>query len=71
MKPPQVRDRKPEVPSNQPASRKNLDSGNNWSSASGTILYNSSEGFSQKDDGDANNNEKRDYSREDVLLCSL
>lgn len=68
VKPPQVRDRKPEVPSNQPASRKNLDSGNNWSSASGTILYNSSEGFSQKDDGDANNNEKRDYSREDEEL---
>lgn len=67
VKPPQVRDRKPEVPLNQPASRKNLDSGNNWSSASGTVRYTSSEGFNQKDDGDANN-EKGDYSREDEEL---
>ncbi|KAK4355389.1 hypothetical protein RND71_024360 [Anisodus tanguticus] len=70
VKPPQVRDRKPEVPLNQPASRKNMDSGNSRSSASGTSLYTSSEGFSQKDDGDANNNEKRDYSREDELSVS-
>lgn len=67
VKPPQVRDRKPEVPLNQPASRKNLDSGNNWSSASGTVRYTSSEGFNQKDDGDANN-EKGDYSCEDEEL---
>ncbi|KAM3396053.1 serine/threonine-protein kinase 3/4 isoform X1 [Capsicum galapagoense] len=67
VKPPQVRDRKPEVPLNQAASRKNLDSGNNWSSASGTVHYTSSEGFSQKDDGDANN-EKADYSHEDEEL---
>ncbi|CAN4104203.1 unnamed protein product [Withania somnifera] len=60
VKPPQVRDRKPEVPLNQPASRKNLDSGNNWSSASGTVIYTSPERFNQKDDGDANN-EKEDY----------
>jgi len=70
VKPPQVRDRKPEVPVNQPASRKNLDSGSNWSSASGTVHYTSSEGFNQKDGGDVNI-EKGDYSREDVLLCSL
>ncbi|XP_055823482.1 uncharacterized protein LOC129891993 [Solanum dulcamara] len=69
VKPPQVRDRKPEVPLNQPASRKNLDSGNNWSSASGTVHYTSSEGFNQKDDGEANN-EKKDYSREDELSVS-
>ncbi|XP_060191087.1 uncharacterized protein LOC132620429 isoform X2 [Lycium barbarum] len=70
VKPPQVRDRKPEVPLNQPASRKIMESGNNRSSASGTVLYTSSEGFNQKDGGDANNNEKRDYSREDELSVS-
>ncbi|KAH0654033.1 hypothetical protein KY289_031711 [Solanum tuberosum] len=67
VKPPQVRDRKPEVPLNQPASRKNLDSGSNWSSASGTVHYTSSEGFNQKDGGDANI-DKGDYSREDEEL---
>ncbi|XP_015082950.1 serine/threonine-protein kinase sid1 [Solanum pennellii] len=67
VKPPQVRDRKPEVPLNQPASRKNLDSGSNWSSASGTVHYTSSEGFNQKDGGDANI-EKGDYSHEDEEL---
>lgn len=67
VKPPQVRDRKPEVPLNQPASRKNLDSGSNWSSASGTVHYTSSEGFNQKDGGDVNI-EKGDYSREDEEL---
>ncbi|KAK4714723.1 hypothetical protein R3W88_020630 [Solanum pinnatisectum] len=67
VKPPQVRDRKPEVPLNQPASRKNLDSGSNWSSASGTVHYTSSESFNQKDGGDANI-DKGDYSREDEEL---
>ncbi|KAL3333345.1 hypothetical protein AABB24_033429 [Solanum stoloniferum] len=67
VKPPQVRDRKPEVPLNQPTSRKNLDSGSNWSSASGTVHYTSSEGFNQKDGGDANI-DKGDYSREDEEL---
>ncbi|XP_049412388.1 serine/threonine-protein kinase sid1 [Solanum stenotomum] len=67
VKPPQVRDRKPEVPLNQPASRKNLDSGSNWSSASGTVHYTSSEGFNQKDGGDANI-DKGDYSLEDEEL---
>ncbi|XP_004244242.1 serine/threonine-protein kinase sid1 [Solanum lycopersicum] len=67
VKPPQVRDRKPEVPLNQPASRKNLDSASNWSSASGTVHYTSSEGFNQKDGGDANT-EKGDYSHEDEEL---
>ncbi|KAH0651982.1 hypothetical protein KY285_032147 [Solanum tuberosum] len=67
VKPPQVRDRKPEVPLNQPVSRKNLDSGSYWSSASGTVHYTSSEGFNQKDGGDANI-DKGDYSREDEEL---
>ncbi|CAN4102914.1 unnamed protein product [Withania somnifera] len=47
--------------------KKNLDSGNNWSSASGTVVYTSPERSIQKDDGDSNN-EKEDYSRDDEEL---
>ncbi|KAG8386344.1 hypothetical protein BUALT_Bualt03G0139100 [Buddleja alternifolia] len=49
VKPPQVRDRKPEVPLNQSTSKKILDSSNQRSSASGTIRHTSSELSKRKD----------------------
>ncbi|KAK4420381.1 Serine/threonine-protein kinase [Sesamum alatum] len=60
-KPPQVRERKPEVPLNQSTS-KVLDSGNQRSSASGTVLHTSSE-FSMRKD--ANHQTKQENSHED------
>nr|GME02701.1 germinal center kinase 1-like isoform X1 [Ipomoea batatas] len=71
VRPPQARDRKPDIPLNQAASRKNLDNRNQWSSASGTVTYNSSEVSSWKDPGDAYINEKQDsYSEDDDLSAS-
>ncbi|KAL0406780.1 UNVERIFIED_CONTAM: Serine/threonine-protein kinase [Sesamum latifolium] len=60
-KPPQVRERKPEVPLNQSTS-KVLDSGNQRSSASGTVLHTSSE-FSMRKD--ANHQTKQENYDED------
>lgn len=71
VRPPQARDRKPDIPLNQAASRKNLDNRNQWSSASGTVTYNSSEVSSGKDPGDAYINEKQDSYSEDVCFPSL
>ncbi|KAK4387092.1 Serine/threonine-protein kinase [Sesamum angolense] len=71
-KPPQVRERKPEVPLNQSTS-KVLDSGNQRSSASGTVLHTSSE-FSMRKD--ANHQTKQENYLEDVwhsypLVCTF
>lgn len=71
VRPPQARDRKPDIPLNQAASRKNLDNRSQWSSASGTVTYNSSEVSSWKDPGDAYSNEKQDSYSEDVCFPSL
>ncbi|KAG8364912.1 hypothetical protein BUALT_Bualt18G0047800 [Buddleja alternifolia] len=62
VRPPQARERKPEVPLNQPASRKSLDSGNLRSSASGTMLRTSE--FSTRKD--ANPLGKQENYYEDV-----
>ncbi|XP_022877464.1 germinal center kinase 1-like isoform X1 [Olea europaea var. sylvestris] len=62
VRPPQVRDRKLEVPSNQPTSRKNLESYNKGSSASGTMLYTSSEVSTRKE---ANHEMKQESYLED------
>ncbi|XP_027061643.1 germinal center kinase 1-like isoform X1 [Coffea eugenioides] len=56
VRPPQVRDRKPEAFLSQASSRKILDSGNQWSSASG------------KDARDAYQDDKQDYYHEDEEL---
>ncbi|XP_057797418.1 uncharacterized protein LOC131013367 isoform X4 [Salvia miltiorrhiza] len=53
VRPPQVRERKPEVPLNQSAPRKTLDSSNQRSSASGTTLHTTSEFSTRKDTNDA------------------
>lgn len=66
VRPPQVRDRKLEVPSNQPTSRKNLESYNKGSSASGTMLYTSSEVSTRKE---ANHEMKQESYLEDVWNC--
>lgn len=66
VRPPQVRDRKPEVPSNHSTSRKNVGIDNQWSSASGTVLYNSSEVSMRKD---ANHEMKQKNHLEDVWNC--
>ncbi|XP_019193665.1 PREDICTED: germinal center kinase 1 isoform X2 [Ipomoea nil] len=71
VRPPQARDRKPDIPLNQAASRKNLDNRNQWSSASGTVTYNSiSEMSSGKDPGDAYIHEKQDSFSEDEDLSA-
>ncbi|KAL2496375.1 Protein kinase superfamily protein [Forsythia ovata] len=62
VRPPQVRERKPDVPLNQQTSRKNLESDNQWSSASGTMLYTSSEVSMRKD---ANHEMKQENYSED------
>ncbi|PIN00885.1 Serine/threonine protein kinase [Handroanthus impetiginosus] len=62
VRPPQVRERKPELPSNQSTSRQILDSGNQRSSSSGTIRHTSSE-ISMVED--ANNLVKKENYLED------
>lgn len=52
VRPPQVRERKPEVPLNQATTRKALDTSNQRSSASGTMLHTSSEFSTRKDAND-------------------
>ncbi|CAK9182984.1 unnamed protein product [Ilex paraguariensis] len=68
VRPPQVRERKPEAPLSQSTSRKNLDSGNRPSSASGSMPYDSSEISMRKDAGDPYKDEKQDYYPEDEEL---
>ncbi|XP_011098281.1 germinal center kinase 1 isoform X2 [Sesamum indicum] len=63
-KPPQVRERKPEVPLNQSTS-KVLDSGNQRSSASGTMLHTSSE-FSMRKDANHQTKQENYHEDEDV-----
>ncbi|KAL0282646.1 UNVERIFIED_CONTAM: hypothetical protein Sangu_2484200, partial [Sesamum angustifolium] len=63
-KPPQVRERKPEVPLNQSTS-KVLDSGNQRSSASGTLLHTSSE-FSMRKDANHQTKQENYLEDEDV-----
>ncbi|KAL7103654.1 hypothetical protein ACP275_08G192600 [Erythranthe tilingii] len=63
VRPPQARERKPEVPLSQSSSRKMLDSGNQRSSASGTMRHTSSELSTGKD---ANHSSKQEnYEDED------
>ncbi|KAH6795678.1 hypothetical protein C2S51_036664 [Perilla frutescens var. frutescens] len=52
VRPPQVRERKPEVPLNQSTTRKTLDTSNQRSSASGTMLHTASEFSTRKDAND-------------------
>lgn len=63
VRPPQVRDRKPEVPLSQSTPRKTTDSGNQRSSATGTVVLTSSE-FSKKKD--ANYPGKKENYQADV-----
>lgn len=63
VRPPQVRERKPEVPLNQSAPRKTLDASNQRSSASGTMLHTASEFSTRKD---ANDPAKQENYLEDV-----
>ncbi|KAL2472686.1 Protein kinase superfamily protein [Forsythia ovata] len=65
VRPPQVRDRKQEAQLNHATPRKNLDSDNQWSSASGTISHSSSEVSIRKDAKDANHEVKQEYLRAD------
>ncbi|KAL0443547.1 UNVERIFIED_CONTAM: Serine/threonine-protein kinase [Sesamum latifolium] len=65
VRPPQVRDRKPEVPLNQYTSKKFLDSGTQRSSASGPMRHTSSELSTRKD---ANHLVKQEGYDEDILL---
>ncbi|KAK6134635.1 hypothetical protein DH2020_031560 [Rehmannia glutinosa] len=60
VKPPQMRNRKPEVPLNQSTSEKSPDSGNQRSSASGSMLHASPE-FSERKD-------KQENYDEDILV---
>ncbi|PIN15736.1 Serine/threonine protein kinase [Handroanthus impetiginosus] len=64
VRPPQVRDRKPEVPFNQTTSKKVLDSVDQRSSASGTMLHTSSELSMRKDVNHLGKQEN--YDDEDV-----
>ncbi|KAL1567183.1 non-specific serine/threonine protein kinase [Salvia divinorum] len=52
VRPPQVRERKPEVPLNQSATRKTLDTSNQRSSTSGTMLNTASESSTGKEAND-------------------
>ncbi|KAK6134633.1 hypothetical protein DH2020_031643 [Rehmannia glutinosa] len=61
VKPPQMRNRKPEVPLNQSTSEKSPDSGNQRSSASGSMLHASPE-FSERKDKQENYDEDEDIS---------
>ncbi|KAI3466094.1 hypothetical protein Pfo_022757 [Paulownia fortunei] len=65
VRPPQVRERKPEVPLNQTTSRKILDTGNQWSSASGTMLRTSAE-FSMRKDANHLAKQENHHEVEDV-----
>ncbi|KAA8523930.1 hypothetical protein F0562_010353 [Nyssa sinensis] len=68
VRPPQVRDRKPEVPNNQAILPKNSDGGNRFSSASGSALYDSSEVSLGENARDQNLDEKQYYYHEDEEL---
>lgn len=65
VRPPQVRDRKPEVSHNHGIPRKAADGGNQWASASGSDLYD--EGG--KDAGDQYVDDKQEYTHEDEELA--
>ncbi|XP_059662670.1 uncharacterized protein LOC132308569 isoform X2 [Cornus florida] len=67
VRPPQARDRKPEVPYNQ-GTRKIPDGGNRWLSSSGSVSYDSSEVSLAKDARDQYDDEKQDYYHEDEEL---
>ncbi|XP_052179219.1 uncharacterized protein LOC127792656 isoform X2 [Diospyros lotus] len=60
-RPPQVRDRKPEVTNNQVAPVKATEAGNQWSSASGNVFYNQI----RKNAGDQNLDGEQKYYDED------
>lgn len=68
VKPPQARERKPEVPLNQATPRKHLESGSRWSSATGSASYDSPEPSGGRDARDAYRDDKQDYYREDEEL---
>ncbi|KAK6131539.1 hypothetical protein DH2020_034709 [Rehmannia glutinosa] len=65
VRPPQVRERKPEVPLNQTTSRKLSDTRNQRSSASGTVLRASSE-FSMRKDANHLPKQEKYHEDEDV-----
>ncbi|KAK6154357.1 hypothetical protein DH2020_008605 [Rehmannia glutinosa] len=65
VRPPQVRERKPEVPLNQTTSRKIPDTRNQRSSASGTVLRTSSE-FSMRKDANHLAKQEKYHEDEDV-----
>ncbi|KAA8526814.1 hypothetical protein F0562_008957 [Nyssa sinensis] len=65
VRPPQVRDRKPEVPYNQANLKKTSNGSNRWLPASGNALYDSPEVSLGKDDRDQYHDGKQDYYRED------
>lgn len=67
VNPTQARDWKPEIPSNQAPSRKNAD-GVKQESSSGTVLYKSSEVFSNKDHENACIDQKQDSFHKDVSV---
>ena len=64
VRPPQIRDRKPEVSHNHGVPRKAPDGGNQWSSASGSALHDEV----GKDARDQYLDEKQDYHEENVKL---
>ncbi|KAM7503983.1 hypothetical protein LguiB_002887 [Lonicera macranthoides] len=65
VKPPQVRDRKPEVPLNQATPKKILE---NRLSASASMSYDTSEPSVGRDSREQHSDEKQDYYREDEEL---
>lgn len=64
MRPPQVRERKVDILSNQATSRKTVESGTRRSPASGSMLYDSSDVSVARDARDSYQDEKQDYSRD-------
>ncbi|KAK2968425.1 hypothetical protein RJ640_004431, partial [Escallonia rubra] len=67
VRPPQVRDRKPEVPLHQATPEKTVESVNRWSSASGNVPYDPSQVTTGRNDRDSYHG-KHDYYREDDEL---
>lgn len=77
LRPPQMRDKKPDVPLNQSTSEKILDSGNlrSSSSASGSVLHTSSDFSMRKDANHLGKQENYDedvwYSYPFLCICVL
>lgn len=65
VRPPQVRERKLDIPSNQVTSRKTVETGTRRSSTSAGVLYDSSEASVGRDARNSYQDEKQDYNRGD------